>query len=297
MQPQDSISAADIMQTTTVSIPRDISMVGIRPKGTHWICKSNYWLSVSKNSVTGHPYPGKCRLSACLFAEACDVSPYCNSDNLLAIKLGTCRRHINLAKAQNGIDLEPQLLEHYNSRFRHHEVVKMGLAFPVWNPRLTCIADAVIRDEGLLEIKTTSHMPESIIQNKEKLEQGVTFSPYYWKLVPEHHYIQMQGMMAIMDRRWCDYFLFNTKSKVHATQAVLARLDKALSDEEVSPDPAPSGLIPDTVTVRTQDGEASHCELRTTHIQYTDGTCALRMLPITDVYPGYPLFELGLRNE
>ena len=202
-----------------------------------------------------------------------------------------------MERARRGTLLEPHLLCECSS------ATKMGLAYPIWNIRLNCIADAVIGDDGILEIKTTGHLPESLVDHRRDLERGVVFSGCYHAHIPEHHYVQMQGTMAIMDRSWCDYYIYQDDSAWHLKQVpfniaywnsnvhpkleeFLRSLDDILDANDKQP----------TMTIQSKLPQDRTFRLGVRFTEDDSGEACLQVLPLTSLSAGDSPYNFGLRT-
>lgn len=61
--------------------------------------------------------------------------------------------------------------------------------------------DGVVEDEGLIEIKCPNDY-KFVKFLHEKKAKGI-------KAIEKAHYLQMQHQIYVMDRKWCDYVIFN----------------------------------------------------------------------------------------
>lgn len=95
------------------------------------------------------------------------------------------------------------------------KVEEVGLAVPKWNFHLGASVDGVIvGQEGILEIKCPKRMYGPLIEHTYNLGVGWEApSPYYHEHIWDSHYAQMQGGMAILGKKWCDYLVYCTEDR------------------------------------------------------------------------------------
>ena len=129
---------------------------------------------------------------------------------------------------QNGVDstvpnelmahgnlFEPIAREWYEETYQC-KVQTVGLAIPKWNKFIGASPDGLIGDDGGLEIKCPKIMYPALV---EYMSKNVKLNPnqYYdidnYNHIKRDHFDQIQGCLAVYNRKWWDYCVFASESK------------------------------------------------------------------------------------
>jgi hypothetical protein len=199
-----------------------------------WIDCGTYFLNKHPQHSLGWASARSGRLTASLFGTFV-IPRYKNPQQIADEMLGfrTEKFHPEAIERMNhGTETESVARKWYCKTY-NVTVSETGIAVPKWNDRIGCSPDGLVGDDGLLEIKAPKKMYWPLEYKTEgiPLETSVTFGinsylapknekdayeacPIYLKSphIPITHYAQMQGCMAIMGRKWCDYVVYATDS-------------------------------------------------------------------------------------
>lgn len=104
------------------------------------------------------------------------------------------------AAMEHGKLIEPELLAHYTF-VRDCEPMLVGF---IRNGKCGCSPDALIGDDGMLEIKRAA--PHILIPMRLK----AMADPNYF---PPEHFAQCQGCLMVSDSKWCDLLVGYPKMK------------------------------------------------------------------------------------
>lgn len=149
-------------------------------------------------------------LTASKFGAAVGHSDFDSPKDLSLQRSGTQEKVIparNQAYMKHGTVTEPiarQWYEDENECF----VNQIGLAVPKWDKRIAGSADGIVGEEGIIEIKCPNKFYRNLSQHEEKLSTGWKPPKLYHAHIFDTHYDQMQGCMAILGRKWCDYIVY-----------------------------------------------------------------------------------------
>ncbi len=160
---------------------------------TYWVSKhqqySPQWFNLREKNIltasnfgnaSGHGY------------EAPDVLAY-RLKNKISIPQNKAMQH--------GTNTEHLARKWYCERF-NVEIIERGLAIPKWYTKIGASTDGeIINSEGLIEIKCPQKMYKKLVTN--------TQLPIHERIVMSH-YDQIQGSLAILNKKWCDYIVFST---------------------------------------------------------------------------------------
>ncbi|MEK7070241.1 MAG: lambda exonuclease family protein [Patescibacteria group bacterium] len=102
---------------------------------------------------------------------------------------------------QHGIDNEDNARKFYEET-TGNKVVEVGLCIPLWDKRIGGSPDGLVGDDGCIEIKCPKRMYPKL-----------TIEPFNMANITPSHFDQMQGCMAILGRKWCDYVVYATESE------------------------------------------------------------------------------------
>ena len=104
---------------------------------------------------------------------------------------------ISTKATQWGIDCEPLAIEAYQERQRH-KVVEVGF---IEHPTIEGVGgspDGLVNAEGLIEVKCP-------------YASQVHVNTYLTNTMPAEHRAQVQGLLWITGRRWCDFVSFDPR--------------------------------------------------------------------------------------
>lgn len=154
----------------------------------------------------------KSRVTASVFAQAADISPYKSRRQLLLEMSGLsppadpsffARRAM-----AHGTAFEPLVRNMYAMMYKR-EVVERGLVIPKWCTRMGVSVDGhCARTNSIIEIKCPVSMYPELVDHSHRRKAGEVFDKYYHEHIKPDHYAQMQGGMAILDAEECDYIVF-----------------------------------------------------------------------------------------
>ena len=146
----------------------------------------------------------KGRLTASLFGAAIGHSPFTTPAQVRDIMNGTYKTPENAAMLY-GTKMEPEARRWYE-RTRGVVVDQVGFAVPSWDQRIGGSPDGLVGENGIIEIKCPVAMYKPLIDQAKEKNPG---HAHIW----DSHYAQIQGCLAILERRWCDYIVY-TKEQV-----------------------------------------------------------------------------------
>lgn len=95
------------------------------------------------------------------------------------------------------------------------QVITGGFCVPKWDVRIGYSPDGIVGDDGLIEIKSPQEVKDYMLNKRLSVEERVT--PTY--------YAQMQGGMAIMGRKWCDFIVDIPHQNIHIVERVYFNKD------------------------------------------------------------------------
>lgn len=92
------------------------------------------------------------------------------------------------------------------------EVEEVGLVVPKWNFHLGASVDGIVKGtEGIIEIKCPKRMYRPLKEHLLLRKTGwIPKTQFFRSHIWTTHYDQMQGGMAILDKKWCDYIVYAT---------------------------------------------------------------------------------------
>jgi len=170
-----------------------------------WIDSGLYWLNTSPQCSPGWEAARRGRFTASRFG-------YGIGENLrFATPKQVAQEIVGLVKPDvdeqhrimmsEGIQCEPEARRYYEEQYKV-TVQQVGLAVPKWDPRIGASVDGLVEKEGCIEIKCVQRMYRPILKYLESPERKESID-HIWPT----HYAQMQGNMAILGRKWCDYIV------------------------------------------------------------------------------------------
>jgi len=185
-----------------------------------WNDCDTYWLNKSPQGSDEWNKQHKNRLTSRNFAAAIGKSKF-TTPSQVANNISNHSYLIfdDTLLQQHGILIEPEVRGWYSST-RNIIVEEVGLAVPKWEPRIGTSIDGNIPN-GMIEIKSPNEMYKSLKEHISKIDNGWIPPKYYHSHIWESHYIQMQGSMAIMNKKWCDYIVYATYSNLAYVERVL----------------------------------------------------------------------------
>jgi hypothetical protein len=179
-----------------------------------WLDTGNYWLSIAEQRSKEWKAQRIGRLTASNFGyieqrhptAKYKTSRFKTPEDLAKNILG--KEEVLNDAMIHGVENEPYVREWY-SELKNCVVKELGLVVPKWNTRIGASVDGEIESsDGIIEIKCPKTM-------YPKLEQKTRYYNDEY-LVPDHiwysHYCQMQGSMAILGKKWCDYIVYGKET-------------------------------------------------------------------------------------
>lgn len=186
-----------------------------------WIDKGTYmessapqgsenWKAIRNKKIDDIPL-----LTGSNFGNASGVG-YETMENLALYMLGVKKREFDLAskkRMDHGIYTE-KIARGWYEHVTGNKVKDAGFAIPNFDPRIGSSLDGHVGEDGCVEIKC----PESM---------------YMGDKINPSHYAQMQGGMAICNKKWCDYIVYSTKDGFADIKRV--EFDKDFWDNDLYP--------------------------------------------------------------
>lgn len=96
---------------------------------------------------------------------------------------------------------------------------------PRWNNKISCEPDGLIGNDGTLEIKCVEKIYPCLVEHVRKLSNGIEFPRFYYKHIYSSHYCQIQGVLNMMERSWCDYFVYEMETKMFYLERIERNID------------------------------------------------------------------------
>lgn len=128
----------------------------------------------------------KGKLTASNFGAAAGVNPYCTRKKALRLQLGMEKFSGAIDACIWGTKNEKNAIKDYMVRTGNVVVSKGFYTHPDY-PWLGGSPDGLVGDDGIIEVKC----------------------PFYKQvphvIIPPHYYCQVNGLLEILDRQWCDY--------------------------------------------------------------------------------------------
>lgn len=157
------------------------------------------------------------RVTGSNFGAAAGLSKFTNPEELALYISGLKEQKFNdenLKIMEHGTRYEPIARSWYEMS-TGYKVEEVGLAVPKWNFHLGASVDGIVKDqEGIIEIKCPKKMYGPLNDYEKEISSGYKpESKYYHNHIWDTHYAQMQGGMAILDKKWCDYIVYSTSDK------------------------------------------------------------------------------------
>ena len=145
-------------------------------------------------------------LTASNYAKAAGISPYETKESYITKWALDIRETFGLVAQGHlarGTKNEPVARLMYEDA-KNVIVKEVGLAIPKWDLSIGSSVDGMVGEDGLIEIKCPEYIYDGYAMYSSK---GVDPLMY----VKKDHYAQMQGGMAILNRKWCDYVVYGVK--------------------------------------------------------------------------------------
>jgi len=187
-----------------------------------WIDKGTYWLNIHPQcSPQWHGTKEKLHLvTASNFGAVIGDSKFKTPDQLAEYISGYKKQEFSdksIQVMEHGVKMEPWARQWYIQTYQV-EVREVGLAVPKWYPKIGCSLDGEVIGpngelDGMIEIKSPLHMYKPLIEHSSRIKAGWQPPPHYHDHIWKTHYAQMQGCMAIMNKKWCHYVVFSTEDK------------------------------------------------------------------------------------
>lgn len=138
-------------------------------------------------------------------AAAIGMSPYDTPEELAEYITERKEKVFNersLKLMKMGSERESEMRDWYCEKYPKYKVEEIGFCVPNWCKKLGCSPDGLVNDDGIIEIKHTLRIPNSVMEYFNDPD-GKKLIDY----IPKIHYVQIQGVMGIMRRDWCDYIV------------------------------------------------------------------------------------------
>jgi exodeoxyribonuclease (lambda-induced) len=137
------------------------------------------------------------KLTASNFGAAAGVNPYCSRKKALRQTLGLDKFSGTIAACVWGTKNEKNAIKDYMIRTGNVVHCKGLFTHPdyAW---LGGSPDGLVGDDGIIEVKCPFYVQKC------------------HKTIPPHYYCQVNGLMEIMDKKWCDYISWTpTEMKIY----------------------------------------------------------------------------------
>jgi hypothetical protein len=167
-----------------------------------------YWYSECEQQGDEHKaIKNKILVSMSNLASAIGDSIFMSVDEYLMYIRGKHKVHSQeaLDNMARGVRLEPIARKWYEDNY-HVTVKSMGFVVPKWEPRIGGSPDGLVGEDGIIEIKAPKIMYAPLKVYNRAVATG--WQPKGFTHVWKTHYVQMQGYLAIMARKWCDYVVY-----------------------------------------------------------------------------------------
>lgn len=171
---------------------------------TEWIDCGTYWLNTSDQRTTRW-HDLRVRLTASNFGIAIGHSNFSTPEELADQIAGISKKSFTPEAIQRmgyGTQMEPVARQWYATT-RGVEVNEVGIAIPKWDPMIGGSLDGNVGSDGCIEIKCVAKMYEPL---KKRIANSTVSKD--WSHIWKTHFDQMQGCMAITNKKWCDYVVF-----------------------------------------------------------------------------------------
>ncbi len=170
-----------------------------------WQDCGTYWLNTSPQCSSGWEAARKGRFTASRFGYGLGFNLRFSTPKQTALEIAGVSKPTpseqNQIMMSEGIRLEPEARQHYERQYKV-DVKQVGLAVPKWDLRIGASTDGLVGEEGMIEIKCIQRMYKPILSYLQNPGRSESID-HIWPT----HYAQMQGNMAILGRKWCDYIV------------------------------------------------------------------------------------------
>jgi hypothetical protein len=189
----------------------------------HWIEFPTYWLNVgAQDSDMWHTEHLR-RLISSKFGAALgknfDITPQTMAQRIATATFDPQEDRSEIVD-QHGIITVKKARQWY-CQTRNVKVREVGFAVPKWEHRIgTSVDGEVDGNDGIIHIKTPSEMYEALVDHMNRIKSGWKPPPFYHVHIREAHYMQMQGAIKIMNKNWCDFIVFSTKSNLSYVERI-----------------------------------------------------------------------------
>ena len=183
-----------------------------------WLKIGSNWLNLSAQRSEGWYNARKGRITASNFATAIGISIFSTAEQL-ADDITGIKKKVVTKQSQElmdyGTEHEDDARKWYE-RISGNKVEEIGLIVPEWQPLLGCSLDGCVLEankepwqtDGMIEIKCPKKFYQPL--NHYMLNQSLGWQPeendhnHIWP----SHWCQIQGCLAITEKKWCDYVVF-----------------------------------------------------------------------------------------
>jgi putative phage-type endonuclease len=181
-----------------------------------WQDCDTYWLNTAAQCTKEWEDNRMNRLTASSFGTATGRSLFETTPLQLGMQITGLKESHFTHKAQflmtHGVQTEPVARTWYE-RIKDVKVEEVGLAVPKYEPRIGASADGVVSGtDGCIEIKCPKRMYAPLTRHMSRIRSGWQPPMYYHEHIWESHYAQMQGVMHVLGKTWCDYVVYATDS-------------------------------------------------------------------------------------
>lgn len=204
----------------------------------HWLDRGSYWLSTIPQGSSLWDGYRKYRLTASKFGVAAGLSDYKTASRLADEMCGLAPVVISERSRtlmDYGVQTEPIARNWYQKKFSCL-VKEVGLAVWKENSALGASSDGIVltpnsnsgnqdktliydvrsglyESDLLIEIKSVQKFSPLIQNYIESLSDGFSPPPFYHNHIDPCYYAQMQGNLAILNKKWCDYIVYCEKQQ------------------------------------------------------------------------------------
>lgn len=194
-----------------------------------WLDRGTFWLSTIPQGTPLWDGQRKYRLTGSNFGYAAGHGLHFKTPTRLADEMtGIVEPDIS-PEAQQRMDYGTAQ-EKFARRWyeRKHRVLVKEVGLAVWkeNPALACSTDGIVlhadgsESDLLIEIKSVMKMYDPLKKHTQMMAMGWTPPQYYHDHMWTTHYDQIQGNLAIMNKKWCDYIVYCEPEKAVFTYRV-----------------------------------------------------------------------------
>jgi hypothetical protein len=153
----------------------------------NWLEYETYYINRYNQGDKGWFEAKRNRLTTSKFGQALNFSPFGSSDDLIKeIKYGIQKSIDEKSKKNMEMGNYTEIIAR---KLYPLKVEQVGLVVPKWNNLIGTSPDGLFGDDGMIEIKTFNKIPDFVLDSKIYI----------------NHYVQIQGSMKILNRKWCDY--------------------------------------------------------------------------------------------